>query len=115
MPIHEDKNHGIYVKGLTEVYVSNIDEVYEVLNRGGQSRAMASTGIYDIIFVDMNAESSRSHSLFVINIEQKNLNDGSQKRGKLFLVDLAGSEKVPLIFLHTNLGRLVRLAPPVRL
>jgi kinesin family protein 5 len=44
--------------------------------------------------LDMNAESSRSHSIFVINVEQKNLKDGSQKRGRLFLVDLAGSEKV---------------------
>lgn len=42
----------------------------------------------------MNAESSRSHSIFVITVNQKNLNDGSVKSGKLSLVDLAGSEKV---------------------
>lgn len=42
----------------------------------------------------MNAESSRSHSIFVITISQKNLVDGSVKSGKLYLVDLAGSEKV---------------------
>ncbi|KAL1922387.1 uncharacterized protein VTP21DRAFT_9926 [Calcarisporiella thermophila] len=42
----------------------------------------------------MNAESSRSHSIFVINIAQKNLVDGKVKMGRLFLVDLAGSEKV---------------------
>lgn len=42
----------------------------------------------------MNAESSRSHSIFVITIQQKNLDSGTQKTGNLFLVDLAGSEKV---------------------
>jgi hypothetical protein len=42
---------------------------------------------------DMNAESSRSHSIFVIGIHQRNVETGSQKSGNLFLVDLAGSEK----------------------
>jgi kinesin family protein 5 len=43
---------------------------------------------------DMNAESSRSHSIFVIKVNLKNLQDGSVRTGKLYLVDLAGSEKV---------------------
>jgi len=42
----------------------------------------------------MNAESSRSHSIFVIGIHQRNTETGSQKSGHLYLVDLAGSEKV---------------------
>jgi kinesin family protein 5 len=42
----------------------------------------------------MNAESSRSHSIFVITLTQKNIETGSTKSGKLYLVDLAGSEKV---------------------
>lgn len=41
----------------------------------------------------MNAESSRSHSIFQIYITQKNTLTGSTKTGKLSLVDLAGSEK----------------------
>ena len=44
----------------------------------------------------MNAESSRSHSIFVVCIHQRNTENGSQKNGNLFLVDLAGSEKVSL-------------------
>lgn len=44
--------------------------------------------------VDMNAESSRSHSIFVISIQQRNTETGAQKTGNLYLVDLAGSEKV---------------------
>lgn len=42
----------------------------------------------------MNAESSRSHSIFVINISQRNTESGTQKHGYLYLVDLAGSEKI---------------------
>lgn len=42
----------------------------------------------------MNAESSRSHSIFLITINQRNTETGAQKTGNLYLVDLAGSEKV---------------------
>ncbi|CAG8478649.1 12922_t:CDS:2, partial [Acaulospora morrowiae] len=86
LPIHEEKNRGVYVKGLLEVYVSSVQEVYEVMKRGGSARIVA--------YTNMNAESSRSHSIFVITVSQKNLSDGSIKSGKLSLVDLAGSEKV---------------------
>jgi kinesin family protein 5 len=86
LPVHEEKNRGVYVKGLLEVYVASEDEVYEVLRRGGSARAVSAT--------NMNAESSRSHSIFVVTISQKNVETGSQKSGQLFLVDLAGSEKI---------------------
>ncbi|KAF7558978.1 hypothetical protein G7046_g5172 [Stylonectria norvegica] len=86
LPVHEEKNRGVYVKGLLEIYVSSVQEVYEVMRRGGNARAVAST--------NMNEESSRSHSIFVITITQKNVETGSAKSGQLFLVDLAGSEKV---------------------
>lgn len=86
LPVHEEKNRGVYVKGLLEIYVSSVAEVYEVMRRGGSSRAVSAT--------NMNAESSRSHSIFVITITQKNVETGSAKSGQLFLVDLAGSEKV---------------------
>lgn len=86
LPIHEEKSRGVYVKGLLEIYVSSVQEVYEVMRRGGAARATAAT--------NMNQESSRSHSIFVITITQKNVETGSAKSGQLFLVDLAGSEKV---------------------
>jgi kinesin family protein 5 len=86
LPVHEEKSRGVYVKGLLEVYVSSVAEVYEVMRRGGAARAVAAT--------NMNQESSRSHSIFVVTITQKNLETGSMKSGQLFLVDLAGSEKV---------------------
>ncbi|KAJ5116989.1 hypothetical protein N7456_001337 [Penicillium angulare] len=86
LPVHEEKARGVYVKGLLEVYVSSVQEVYEVMRRGGNARAVAAT--------NMNQESSRSHSIFVVTISQKNVETGSAKSGQLFLVDLAGSEKV---------------------
>lgn len=85
LPVHE-KSRGVYVKGLLKIYVSSVQEVYEVMRRGGNARAVAAT--------NMNQESSRSYSIFVITITQKNVEMGSAKSGQLFLVDLAGSEKV---------------------
>ncbi len=86
LPIHEDKERGVHVKGLNEFYVGTVGEVYTIIEKGGQSRAVAAT--------NMNQESSRSHSIFVIEVMQKNLESGSARSGRLFLVDLAGSEKV---------------------
>lgn len=86
LAIHEDKIHGVYVKDLTEAYANSADEVYYYLKIGQGSRATAAT--------NMNQESSRSHSVFVITISQKDTTTGTQKSGVLYLVDLAGSEKV---------------------
>jgi kinesin family member 5 len=86
LAIHEDKLHGVYVKDLTEAYANSAEEVYAYLQIGQRSRATAAT--------NMNQESSRSHSVFVITISQKDTITGTQKSGVLYLVDLAGSEKV---------------------
>jgi kinesin family protein 5 len=53
---------------------------------GNSNRSIASTL--------MNAESSRSHSIFILTVTQNNMEDLSCKVGKLYLVDLAGSEKI---------------------
>ncbi|KZV90266.1 kinesin-domain-containing protein [Exidia glandulosa HHB12029] len=86
LPIHEEKSKGVYIKGLSDYYVSNAREVYEIMRQGGASRVVTST--------NMNAESSRSHSIFLITIQQRNVETGAAKAGNLYLVDLAGSEKV---------------------
>lgn len=75
LPIHEEKQRGVYVQGLLEIYVSSVDEVYNVMRRGGLARATAAT--------NMNQESSRSHSIFVVTISQKNVETGSAKSGQL--------------------------------
>ncbi|PWN51431.1 kinesin heavy chain [Violaceomyces palustris] len=86
LQVHEEKNKGVYVKGLSDFYVGGQADVYEIMRQGGLARAVSST--------NMNAESSRSHSIFLITIQQRNVETGSQKTGNLYLVDLAGSEKV---------------------
>ncbi|KAL1721164.1 putative kinesin-1 [Schizophyllum commune] len=86
LQVHEEKSKGVYVKNLSDYYVSSAQEVYEIMRTGGQARIVSAT--------NMNAESSRSHSIFLITIICRNTETGAQKTGNLYLVDLAGSEKV---------------------
>ncbi len=86
LSVREDKQKGIYIEDLSEHYVSNDEEVLELINSGNENKAIA--------FTNMNANSSRSHSLFILHIHQSNVKDLSAKSGKLYLVDLAGSEKI---------------------
>lgn len=51
---------------------------------------------YVFLIIDMNEHSSRSHSIFLINVKQENTQTEQKLSGKLYLVDLAGSEKVTL-------------------
>ena len=85
LKIKENKAKGIYVDGITEVYVASEEEMLEVLSMGERNRTVAST--------KMNSVSSRSHQLFMLEVKQKLPND-SEKKGTLNLVDLAGSEKI---------------------
>ena len=75
----------MYIENLTERYVSEEHEIFELMKFGNENRSVSSTL--------MNEESSRSHLIFMLTIYQKNLEDMSAKSGRLFLVDLAGSEK----------------------
>lgn len=43
LPVHEDKVRGVYVKDLTDFYVSSSLEVYEIMRQGGNARAVAAT------------------------------------------------------------------------
>jgi kinesin family protein 5 len=43
LPIHEDKTRGIYVKGLLEIYVTSVEEVFQVMKTGALARAVAAT------------------------------------------------------------------------
>ena len=86
LQIHESKEKGIYIDNLSEYYVSNETEVYDYIKIGNQNRTVSST--------NMNDTSSRSHSIVIISIIQRNIKDNAIKTGKLYLVDLAGSEKL---------------------
>ena len=86
LQIHESKEKGIYIENLSEYYVSNEQELLDYVKIGNQNRTIAST--------NMNDTSSRSHSIVILSISQRNVVDNGVKNGKLYLVDLAGSEKV---------------------
>lgn len=45
LSIHEDKARGVYIKGLTDVYVGSEAEVFNVMKAGGASRAVSSTSM----------------------------------------------------------------------
>uniref|UniRef100_A0A3P8VNC4 Kinesin-like protein n=1 Tax=Cynoglossus semilaevis TaxID=244447 RepID=A0A3P8VNC4_CYNSE len=92
--LREDQNHNMYVAGCTEVEVKSTEEAFEVFWKGQKKRRIANT--------QLNRESSRSHSVFVIKLAQAPLDadgdhilqDKSQVNvSQLCLVDLAGSER----------------------
>uniref|UniRef100_A0A8C6P118 Kinesin-like protein n=1 Tax=Nothobranchius furzeri TaxID=105023 RepID=A0A8C6P118_NOTFU len=86
LSVHEDKYRVPYVKGCSERFVTSPEEVMDVIDEGKANRHVAVT--------NMNEHSSRSHSIFLINIKQENVETEQKLSGKLYLVDLAGSEKV---------------------
>ncbi|OCT89860.1 kinesin-like protein KIF23 isoform X3 [Xenopus laevis] len=92
--LREDLNHNMYVAGCTEVEVKSTEEAFDVFWKGQKRRRIANT--------QLNRESSRSHSVFIIKLAQAPLDaDGDnilQEReqitlSQLSLVDLAGSER----------------------
>ncbi|XP_041341142.1 chromosome-associated kinesin KIF4A [Pyrgilauda ruficollis] len=84
--IREDPKEGIKIVGLTERNVTCAQETVSCLEQGNNSRTVGSTA--------MNSQSSRSHAIFTICIDQKKKNDKNCSfHCKLHLVDLAGSER----------------------
>jgi kinesin family member 5 len=70
----------------TEVYVTGAEEMFEIMRAGSKNRSIAATR--------MNDKSSRSHSIFILTVYQKNTKNDSAKVGKVYFCDLAGSEKI---------------------
>uniref|UniRef100_A0A8C5IF10 Kinesin family member 4A n=1 Tax=Junco hyemalis TaxID=40217 RepID=A0A8C5IF10_JUNHY len=84
--IREDPKEGIKIVGLTERNVTCAQETVSCLEQGNNCRTVGSTA--------MNSQSSRSHAIFTIFIDQKKKNDKNCSfHCKLHLVDLAGSER----------------------
>ncbi|KFK27871.1 hypothetical protein AALP_AA8G439800 [Arabis alpina] len=93
--IRETASGGITLAGVTEAEVKTKEEMGSFLARGSLARATGST--------NMNSQSSRSHAIFTITLEQKKTSscssttteDGGEDIlcAKLHLVDLAGSER----------------------
>ena len=60
MQVREDLKKGVYVENLSEEPVVSSDEAINLLLKGAKTRHIGAT--------QMNAESSRSHSVFSMNI-----------------------------------------------
>ncbi|XP_062867493.1 kinesin-like protein KIFC1 isoform X2 [Trichomycterus rosablanca] len=88
-PEHEIKktaNNEVTVTNLNYQKVTTEDEVANLIMLANQNRSTART--------NMNDQSSRSHSIFQLDIEGENLGRGTKCKSSLCLVDLAGSERV---------------------
>jgi kinesin family protein 13 len=87
--IREHKTLGIYVEGMSKHFVDTYDLIEKKMEEGGRNRSIAAT--------EMNASSSRAHTIISIEFKQTEVGENGKKREKLsviHLVDLAGSEKV---------------------
>jgi hypothetical protein len=86
-----DPKAGTVLSGVKEHVVFNPNQVFALIKQGEQHRHIGVT--------DMNAKSSRAHTLFKIIIESKdrgNTSSGSVRVSTLNLVDLAGSENAKM-------------------
>ena len=86
LDIREGLNKEVFVNNLTEVKVCNSNDVMSLLKKGEDNRIVAET--------KLNEKSSRSHSVFRINIEitKKIEQNNTTFISQLNLIDLAGSE-----------------------
>ncbi|XP_077867468.1 osmotic avoidance abnormal protein 3-like isoform X1 [Saccoglossus kowalevskii] len=88
LELKEHPEKGVYVKDLSMHGVHNVSECERIMGTGWSNRATGATL--------MNADSSRSHSIFTIHLEMCETDGEGEdhiRAGKLNLVDLAGSER----------------------
>ena len=84
----EDNKGNVIVKGLSKHKVTNEEECFNLLFEGESNRTISEH--------KLNQGSSRSHCLFMIQLEMKSKIESTEKImvSKLNFVDLAGSERV---------------------
>lgn len=86
--LKDHPNGGVFVKDLSAFVVKSAEEMQDVFVSGVNNRSVGAT--------NMNAESSRSHSIFTVTVEACEIGkdgDNHIRAGKLNMVDLAGSER----------------------
>eukprot|EP01138_Halocafeteria_seosinensis_P000681 gb/GECG01000697.1/.p1 GENE.gb/GECG01000697.1/~~gb/GECG01000697.1/.p1 ORF type:complete len:767 (+),score=130.76 gb/GECG01000697.1/:1-2301(+) len=84
--MREDADGNIHLRNLSMHQVNSEEDALNYLFLGDTNRAICET--------PMNPVSSRSHCIFTISLEARNVESAKVKRSKLNLVDLAGSERV---------------------
>ena len=86
LKIQENPETGIFIDGLSEVYLSSINEFFDYVELSQTNRKTAET--------KLNHSSSRSHCILILEVMQSFKKEKLIKKGILNLVDLAGSEKI---------------------
>ncbi|CAM9464616.1 unnamed protein product, partial [Laminaria digitata] len=86
LKIHEDVQGNVFVKDLSLIPVTTLQEVLEIISLGLKVRATHET--------QMNQVSSRSHTVFTVTVVQTDPFTDQAMTGMLNLVDLAGSERL---------------------
>lgn len=89
LKIRQHPKKGFYADGLQETMVSSFKELDAKMEEGTLNRTVAST--------NMNATSSRAHTIVGIKFVQTSTNEAGKEMAKgaiVNLVDLAGSERV---------------------
>jgi kinesin family protein 18/19 len=81
----QDPVKGPCVAGVTEHDVATADDVVELLTEGNKRRTQEPTAA--------NKESSRSHAVLQVFVQQREAYGTDVKVAKLSLIDLAGSER----------------------
>ncbi|XP_075629496.1 kinesin-like protein KIF17 isoform X3 [Balearica regulorum gibbericeps] len=88
LELKEHPEKGVYVKGLSLHTVHSVVQCEQIMETGWRNRAVG--------YTLMNKDSSRSHSVFTVNVEIYTVDERGQdhlRAAKLNLVDLAGSER----------------------
>ncbi|KAK1930629.1 Kinesin-like protein KIF1A [Phytophthora citrophthora] len=89
LKVRDHPSQGPYAEGLTRSAVSSYLEIDRLMNAGILARTTAST--------NMNATSSRAHTIFQIIVTQSEFNPSTgkvmDKVSRINLIDLAGSER----------------------
>jgi hypothetical protein len=91
LQIREDPKTGIFINNLEQISVQNEFEVMQIISEAAKARSTSATS--------MNKNSSRSHAVLQVALDQRWIEEGPPKKRKvkkgiLTIVDLAGSERL---------------------
>jgi kinesin family protein 15 len=89
-----DLSDSVMVEGLSKVSIASADEALGIIIKGNFKLTLGSK-LRHVGSTNMNNESSRSHAVFSIYIENKSKENGKMrtKKSVFHLIDLAGSER----------------------
>lgn len=85
---HDPDTRTTFVSNLSSIKIESPTQALSLLSTASKNKTTAAT--------NLNSNSSRSHTVFVLRLTGTNRKTGEIRRGVLNLIDLAGSERVAL-------------------